>query len=86
MEGQVENLDDHREPDETDERDACTKAGADRIAKKIEAYWAARGRPVQTRIWNVGFVSATRCARHDVRSDMVNGLPRPLPSSHEEAA
>jgi hypothetical protein len=42
----------------------------------IEAYWRERGQDVMIALHNVGFHPAIRAARYDVRSDMVNGMPR----------
>ncbi len=60
-----------REPD-----DFCSREGAAALKEKIEAYWAARGQSVMVALHNVGFHPAIRAARFDVRSDMVNGMPR----------
>ena len=56
--------------------DFCSRAGAHVIKAKIEAYWAERGQSVQVMLHNVGFHPAIRAARFDVRSDMINGMPR----------
>lgn len=56
--------------------DYCSKEGAVALKAKIEAYWAERGQNVMIALHNVGFHPAIRAARYDVRSDMVNGLPR----------
>jgi hypothetical protein len=56
--------------------DFCSREGAMRLKEKIEAYWRERGQPVQLSLHNVGFHPAIRAARYDVRSDMVNGMPR----------
>lgn len=58
------------------EFDFCTRDGASILKQKIEAYWRARGHNVQVMLHNVGFHPAIRAARYDVRSDLVNGLPR----------
>lgn len=58
------------------EYDFCSRSGANELKDKIEAYWAARGQKVQVMLHNVGFHPAIRAARFDVRSDMVNGMPR----------
>ena len=62
---------DAREP-----ADFCSRAGAVALKEKIEAYWRARGHHMMIALHNVGFHPAIRAARYDVRSDMVNGLPR----------
>ena len=46
-------------------KDWCDEEGAKRLCEKINAYWAERGYEV-----DVDF------ARTDVRSNMVNGMPR----------
>lgn len=58
------------------ESDFCSRAGAQSLKAKIEAYWAERGHKVQVMLHNVGFHPAIRAARFDVRSDMINGMPR----------
>lgn len=58
------------------EYDFCSRSGANELKAKIETYWAARGQNVQVMLHNVGFHPAIRAARFDVRSDMVNGMPR----------
>jgi hypothetical protein len=57
--------------------DHCSRGGALELKQKIEAYWRERGQEVMIVLHNVGFHPAIRAARFDVRSDMVNGLPRP---------
>lgn len=73
--------------------DFCSREGAAAIKEKIEAYWAARGQHVMVALHNVGFHPAIRAARFDVRSDMVNGMPRvsavrrppaPMPEPEED--
>lgn len=56
--------------------DYCSRDGATALKDKIEAYWRERGHSVSIQLHNVGFHPAIRAARYDVRSDMVNGLPR----------
>lgn len=56
--------------------DFCSKDGALALKEKIEAYWRERGQNVMLSLHNVGFHPAIRAARFDVRSDMVNGMPR----------
>jgi hypothetical protein len=58
------------------EYDFCSRNGANELKAKIEAYWRARGHNVQVVLHNVGFHPAIRAARFDVRSDMINGMPR----------
>ena len=61
-------------PEET--RDLWTETGAAVLKRKIETYWADRGMPVQVMLIEGPFSSALRNARVDVRSDMINGMPR----------
>lgn len=56
--------------------DYCSRAGAQALKEKIEAYWRERGHHVMIALHNVGFHPAIRAARYDVRSDMINGMPR----------
>lgn len=58
------------------QEDFCTPRGAGRLKEKIEEYWQERGYAVDVEIVDAGFVSAMRSARADVRSDMINGMPR----------
>jgi|GEM_PF-2667166 len=58
------------------EQDFCSRDGAMALKEKIEAYWRERGQHVMIALHNVGFHPAIRAARYDVRSDMVNGMPR----------
>jgi hypothetical protein len=60
------------------ESDFCSKEGAAALKAKIEAYWRERGQDVVLSLHNVGFHPAIRAARFDVRSNMVNGMPRGL--------
>ena len=56
--------------------DYCSREGAQTLKDKIEAYWRERGQNVMINLHNVGFHPAIRAARFDVRSDMINGMPR----------
>jgi len=56
--------------------DWCSRDGALALKAKIEAYWRERGQEVAIALHNVGFHPAIRAARFDVRSDMLNGMPR----------
>ncbi len=58
--------------------DWCTTEGAKRLAVKIQGYWHERGYDVDIKLVEAGFLPAMRSARTDVRSDMVNGMPRRL--------
>lgn len=57
-------------------KDWCDSDGARRLAEKIRGYWAERGYEVDLDFVDSGFVAAMRSARTDVRSNMVNGMPR----------
>ena len=56
--------------------DLCDENGARRLAVKIEEFWRKRGFDVSVEMQPQGFVSTMRSARTDLRSDMVNGMPR----------
>jgi len=58
------------------ESDFCTRDGATALKAKIEAYWRDRGQHVMISLHHGGFNASIRAARYDVRSDMVNGMPR----------
>lgn len=58
------------------EGDFCTSEGARRLKTKIQEYWRDRGYDVSVDLVEEGFVPAMRSGRTDVRSDMINGLPR----------
>lgn len=57
-------------------KDFCNEDGAKRLQQKIKEYWEGKGYDVDVDLVNAGFVAAMRSARTDVRSDMVNGMPR----------
>ena len=57
--------------------DLCTPEGARRLKERIEAYWQERGYDVSVDLVDAGFMPAMRSARTDVRSNLVNGMPRP---------
>ncbi|MEM6415858.1 MAG: hypothetical protein AAF720_14505 [Pseudomonadota bacterium] len=56
--------------------DHCDDVGASRLAKKIEDFWRKKGFDVSVETQAQGFVSTMRSARTDLRSDMINGMPR----------
>lgn len=56
--------------------DFCSQEGAQALKAKIEGYWRERGHEVSVMLQNVGFHPAIRAARFDLRSDMINGMPR----------
>ena len=64
----------------------CDEQGALAIAERIKAYWAKRGFHVETRVIYQPFSHGMRSGRYDVRSDLMNALPRrPLPPQSEAA-
>jgi hypothetical protein len=65
--------------------DFCNVDGARRLKNKIEDYWKDRGFDVDIKLIDAGFMAAMRSARTDVRSDMVNGMPRRRRSDEVEA-
>ena len=56
--------------------DYCTKEGAMRLKDQIESYWADRGYDVRVKLVQGKFLASMRSARMDVRSDLVNGVPK----------
>ena len=56
--------------------DWCNEDGAKRLKNKIEQYWTERGYEVNIALVDACFIAAMRSARTDVRSNMVNGMPR----------
>ncbi|MGE3302104.1 MAG: phosphoglycolate phosphatase [Hyphomonadaceae bacterium] len=67
------------------EADFCNVDGARRLKSKIEDYWRDRGFDVDIKLVDAGFMAAMRSARTDVRSDMVNGMPRRRREAEEAA-
>jgi hypothetical protein len=57
-------------------REYTDRAGASELKARIEAYWRERGHEVQVMLVEGGFTAALRAGRMDVRSDLVNGMPR----------
>ncbi|MGF1545655.1 MAG: hypothetical protein ACFB00_14375 [Parvularculaceae bacterium] len=56
--------------------DHCDKDGAQRLAQRIQDFWRKQGFDVRIEMNAEGFVSTMRSARMDLRSDMINGMPR----------
>lgn len=56
--------------------DFCTNEGAQYLAERIREFWRRRGYEVDVEARREGFVSTMRSARTDLRSDMINGMPR----------
>ncbi len=59
------------------QQDYTTRDGAQALAARIAEYWRDRGYEVMLQIEDVGFHPAIRAARYEIRSDLINGLPRP---------
>jgi hypothetical protein len=64
--------------------DWCTIEGADRLKRRIVEYWSERGYNVDIKLVDAGFMPAMRSARCDLRSDMVNGMPRRLERRNDD--
>lgn len=56
--------------------DWCNEDGARRLKNKIEQYWSERGYDVNVDLVDACFIAAMRSARTDIRSNMINGMPR----------
>ncbi len=56
--------------------DYTDRPGASALKARIEAYWRERGFDIQVMLVEGAFSQSLRCCRMDVRSDLVNGLPR----------
>ena len=56
--------------------DWCNEEGAKRLKNKIEQYWSERGFDVNVDLVDACFIAAMRSARTDIRSNMLNGMPR----------
>jgi len=57
--------------------DPCSKAGAEKLKAQIERYWADRGKAVSIKIVEGPFLVTQRSVSWWLRSDMVDGRPRP---------
>jgi hypothetical protein len=66
--------------------DWFSREGAHALKLRIEEYWRERGYEVTVVLRDAGFHPAMRSARFDVRSDLVNGLPRRRCSPNCESA
>ena len=62
--------------------DYCSGDGASRLQTAIRDYWRKKGYDVDVELVHQGFVSTMRSSRFDIRSDMVNGLPRRSENTH----
>lgn len=77
----------HREPVEDELANYCDAAGAAKLKAQIEQYWIDKGsEKPQVNLYCVGFHPAIRAARYDIRSDLVNGMPRRRVAITSEAA
>jgi hypothetical protein len=56
--------------------DYTDRAGAEALKARIEAFWQERGYAIQVTLVMAAFTPTLRSARFDVRSELVNGLPR----------
>lgn len=56
--------------------DYTDRAGASLLKQRIEAFWRERGHDIQVVLVDAAFTPALRAARVDVRSELINGLPR----------
>lgn len=56
--------------------DFCSSDGASRLQNAIRDYWRKKGFDVEIELVHEGFVSTMRSSRFDIRSNMVNGMPR----------
>jgi hypothetical protein len=65
--------------DRLGEADFTCESGAAELKTRIEAYWRERGHEVKVVLIEAPFTQAIRAARFDVRSELVNGLPRREP-------
>ncbi len=56
--------------------DWTNPAGAAQLKARIEDYWRERGFEIKVTLVDGPFNAALRASRVDVRSELVNGLPR----------
>jgi hypothetical protein len=52
------------------------RAGAEKLKARIEAYWRERGYEIQITLAPAAFTPALRASRFDIRSELLDGLPR----------
>lgn len=55
--------------------------GARELQAKIEAYWKERGHEVRVDVVPTEYDAKVRSIRYDVRSGLVNGLPKTGPKA-----
>lgn len=58
------------------ETDYFTQEGATELARRINAFWTAKGKAPVISLHRVNYDAGVRGARFDIRSDMLNGKPR----------
>ncbi len=63
-------------PSAAEPTDTCSQAGANRLKAIIEHYWSERGHKINVTILAMSFHPAMRSTRFDIRSDMINGMPK----------
>jgi len=56
--------------------DYTDRNGAEQLKARIESYWRERGYDIEVWFVEGSFTMALRASRVDVRSELVNGLPR----------
>ena len=66
--------------------DTFSRAGAEGLKARIEAYWRARGHEVTITVEKRGFVPTLRGAHWVLRSNMVGGWPSPVERQDERRA
>jgi hypothetical protein len=57
-------------------REYTDRAGAGELKSRIEGYWRERGFDIQVMLVEGAFTPALRAGRFDVRSELIDGLPR----------
>jgi len=57
-------------------RNFTTEEGAAQLASRIQAYWAEQGADVVAWAEKTEFDPRLRACRYDVRTNLVNGMPR----------
>lgn len=53
-----------------------TEHGARILLSKIKEYWASKGYEVDGQIYPAGYSERLRSTVYEVRTDLVNGMPR----------
>lgn len=66
----------NRQADGREPMELTDQKGAVELKARIEAYWRERGHDIQVMLVDGGFSATMRTGRVDVRSNLVNGLPR----------